>query len=192
MVDSDQLDFLLSSSAGDTLHDQNKTFWVSRPLFQERYALIYGNRLANALGAGPADLSLLKDEYFVTMAQNDRKDVLFSDITFPLCMNAGYFPKVYCKTDEFLVKVKLVQSDLAVAVLPESCLKDALAIAPGLQYSVLEDEMAKRTIHIMRHKKKPHDRGGVGFLGVYPGLLRACRRMTWTKQRCRKDTRERM
>lgn len=123
MVDSDQLDFLLSSSAGDTLHDQNKTFWVSRPLFQERYALIYGNRLANALGAGPADLSLLKDEYFVTMAQNDRKDVLFSDITFPLCMNAGYFPKVYCKTDEFLVKVKLVQSDLAVAVLPESCLK---------------------------------------------------------------------
>lgn len=51
MVDSDQLDFLLSSSAGDTLHDQNKTFWVSRPLFQERYALIYGNRLANALGA---------------------------------------------------------------------------------------------------------------------------------------------
>ena len=153
MVDSDQLDFLLSSSAGDTLHDQNKTFWVSRPLFQERYALIYGNRLANALGAGPADLSLLKDEYFVTMAQNDRKDVLFSDITFPLCMNAGYFPKVYCKTDEFLVKVKLVQSDLAVAVLPESCLKDALAIAPGLQYSVLEDEMAKRTIHIMRHKK---------------------------------------
>ena len=100
-----------------------------------------------------ADLSLLKDEYFVTMAQNDRKDVLFSDITFPLCMNAGYFPKVYCKTDEFLVKVKLVQSDLAVAVLPESCLKDALAIAPGLQYSVLEDEMAKRTIHIMRHKK---------------------------------------
>ena len=120
MVDSDQLDFLLSSSAGDTHHDQNKTFWVSRPLFQERYALIYGNRLANALGAGPADLSLLKDEYFVTMAQNDRKDVLFSDITFPLCMNAGYFPKVYCKTDEFLVKVKLVQSDLAVAVLPES------------------------------------------------------------------------
>lgn len=65
------------------------------------------------------------------MAQNDRKDVLFSDITFPLCMNAGYFPKVYCKTDEFLVKVKLVQSDLAVAVLPESCLKDALAIAPA-------------------------------------------------------------
>ena len=54
-------------------------------------------------------------------------------------MNAGYFPKVYCKTDEFLVKVKLVQSDLAVAVLPESCLKDALAIAPGLQYSVLEE-----------------------------------------------------
>lgn len=87
--------------------------------------------MANALGAGPADLSLLKDEYFVTMAQNDRKDVLFSDITFPLCMNAGYFPKVYCKTDEFLVKVKLVQSDLAVAVLPESCLKDALAIAPA-------------------------------------------------------------
>ena len=153
MVDSDQLDFLLSSSAGDTLHDQNKTFWVSRPLFQERYVLIYGNRLANALGAGPADLSLLKDEYFVTMAQDDRKDVLFSDITFSLCMNAGYFPKVYCKTDEFLVKVKLVQSDLAVAVLPESCLQDALSIAPGLQYSVLEDEMAKRTIHIMRHKK---------------------------------------
>ena len=87
------------------------------------------------------------------MAQDDRKDVLFSDITFSLCMNAGYFPKVYCKTDEFLVKVKLVQSDLAVAVLPESCLQDALSIAPGLQYSVLEDEMAKRTIHIMRHKK---------------------------------------
>lgn len=93
MVDSDQLDFLLSSSAGDTLHDQNKTFWVSRPLFQERYALIYGNRLANALGAGPADLSLLKDEYFVTMAQNDRKDVLFSDHHLSLVYERGIFSK---------------------------------------------------------------------------------------------------
>lgn len=130
MVDSDQLDFLLSSSGGRYAPRPEQDFLgLSSPL-SGALALIYGNRLANALGAGPADLSLLKDEYFVTMAQNDRKDVLFSDITFPLCMNAGYFPKVYCKTDEFLVKVKLVQSDLAVAVLPESCLKDALAIAP--------------------------------------------------------------
>ncbi len=60
MVDSDQLDFLLSSSAGDTLHDQNKTFLGLSSLFQERYVLIYGNRLANALGAGPADLSCSK------------------------------------------------------------------------------------------------------------------------------------
>ena len=34
MVDSDQLDFLLSSSAGDTLHDQNKIFGSLVPSFR--------------------------------------------------------------------------------------------------------------------------------------------------------------
>ncbi len=108
MVDSDQLDFLLSSSAGDTLHDQNKTFWVSRPLSGALCADLR-EQIGQRAGEPVRRISpCSKTSIFVTMAQDDRKDVLFSDITFSLCMNAGYFPKVYCKTDEFLVKVKLV------------------------------------------------------------------------------------
>lgn len=153
-VPSEQVDFLLNFTAYDALpvgHDaRSRMFWVPQPLFQESYALIYGPKAAQRICRSPFNLSNLKDELFVTMIQSD---IFFTDITMPLCMSAGFFPKIYCQTDEFIVKVKLVQADKAVAFVSESCLQDALRLAPELNYIVSDSNIAKRTLNLLRHKK---------------------------------------
>lgn len=153
-VPSEQVDFLLNFTAYDALpaeHDDRRgMFWVPQPLFQESYALIYGPKAAERICRSPFNLSDLKDELFVTMTQSG---IFFTDITMPLCMNAGFFPKIYCQTDEFIVKVKLVQADQAIAFVSESCLQDALRLAPGLNYIVSDSNIAKRTLNLLRHKK---------------------------------------
>ena len=77
---------------------------------------------------------------------------MWSDLTYLLCFGAGFYPKVYCLTDEFLVKVQLVASGAAVAILLESCLADAMAVAPGLAYGALDRYDTARTIDLMRRK----------------------------------------
>lgn len=148
---TDGLDFLLKAVPyRETGEEPNDLFWVPQPLFQESYVLVYGPNVARELGGPPAHLSDLWDTCFVTMVP---KDVFFTDITYSLCLNAGFYPKVHHETDEFLVKVKLIQEELAVAFLPQACLADAMALAPNLRYMELSDITAKRTILLMRRKK---------------------------------------
>ena len=154
-VPPEQADFLLNFSAYDAFIPKDSAkkgmFWIPQPLFQECYVLIYGPQTALRISADSFNFSNLKDEAFITMGQDG---IFWKDVTMPLCLNAGFFPKLYCQTDEFLVKIKLVQEDLALAVIPESCLQDALAIAPALQYlSLADNPIAKRTISLMRRKK---------------------------------------
>lgn len=151
MMSSNELDLLLNASTHGAIPAQRSDlFWVTQPLFQERYVLILGPETGRTLCSEPFDLTQLKGAHFVTMAQ---KDVFFTDITFSLCINAGFFPKVYCKTDEFIVKAKLVSQDFAVAFIPESCLGDAMALAPSLRYVEIDDRSAIRTINLARHRK---------------------------------------
>lgn len=146
---SEEADFLLNFGTYDS-GDRNGMFWVPQPLFQEYYVLICGPQTASRIDTDPFDLSDLKNEPFITM---DQDGIFWRDVTISLCLNAGFFPKLYCQTDEFLVKVKLVQKDLAVAFIPESCLRDALAIAPALRYISTDNPLAKRTVNLMRRKK---------------------------------------
>lgn len=152
--DTEQTDFLLNFTAHSPLpldhNDRKELFWVPQPLFQENYVLIFGPQTAERICTDPFDLAELKNERFIAMNQSN---VFFSDITVNLCLNAGFFPRIYAKTDEFLIKVKLVQQDLAIAFIPECCLADAIALAPKLSYIPLNNSAAKRTINLMRRKK---------------------------------------
>ena len=47
----------------------------------------------------------------------------------------------------------MVASGAAVAIIPESCLKDARSVAPGLAHAALDRYDTARTISIMRRKK---------------------------------------
>lgn len=146
----DELDFILwASSKGDEWRD-NKQFWVTQPLFRENYVLIYGTASGLQIPERGLNLKKLENEYFIVMRQGN---LMWSDLTYSLCFGAGFYPKVYCATDEFLVKVQLVASGAAVAILPESCLADAIAVAPGLAYGALDRYDTMRTINLMRRKK---------------------------------------
>lgn len=150
-VPSDKMDFILYSSSDKEVKDNREQFWVPQSLFTERYVLVAARDYPGLpRNQEPIDLRLLKNEPFALMAQ---KSVLFDDITYSLCMNAGFFPKIYCQTDDFIVKVKSVNAGLALAFLPESCLSDARLLAPGICSYPLENHLAERTIYIMRHKK---------------------------------------
>lgn len=150
-IPSDKLDFILYSSADKDIEDNKEQFWIPQALFTEKYVLI-------AVEGYPAlkdteteiELHSLKDEPFVIMVQ---QSILFNDITSSLCLNAGFFPRIYCMTDDFIVKVKAVALGLALAFLPESCLDDAKRLEPSLKSYSLGNHLAERTIYIMRHKK---------------------------------------
>lgn len=146
----DDLDFILLSSNGRKVWDSSDKFWISQHLFQENYVLIYNRAYHPNIPAHALDIATLEQESFIVMAQ---EKLLWSDITYSLCFDSGFFPKIYCQTDEFLVKVHLVGSGLAVAIIPESCLKDAQAIVPTLAYATLERYNTTRSIHFMRRKK---------------------------------------
>ncbi len=146
----DKLDFVLRASRQGEDWLDNDNFWISQQLFQEDYVLIYGTAGGLRLPERGLDVSSLKDQYFIVMYQ---ENLMWSDITYSLCFSAGFYPKVYCRTDEFLVKVQLVASGAAVAIIPKSCLKYAMSVAPGLAYASLDRYDTIRTISIMRRKK---------------------------------------
>lgn len=146
----DKLDFVLRASRRGEDWLDNDNFWSSQQLFQENYVLIYGTAGGLQLPDRGLDISSLENQYFIVMFQDD---LMWSDITYPLCFSAGFYPKIYCQTDEFLVKVQLVASGAAVAIIPESCLKDARSVAPGLAHAALDRYDTARTISIMRRKK---------------------------------------
>ena len=146
----DKLDFVLrASKRGESWQDNDK-FWISQQLFQENYVLIYGKDSHLHIPEHGLDIATLEDEYFIVMFQDT---LMWSDITYSLCFSAGFYPKVYCQTDEFLVKVHLVASGIAMSIIPEPCLKDALSISPNLSYAALDQYDTARTISIMRRKK---------------------------------------
>ncbi len=146
----DKLDFVLRASQGGDDWDGGDKFWISQQLFQENYLLIYRRDSGLQIPDRGVDLAALESVYFIVMP---RERLMWTDITYPLCFSSGFYPKIYCQTDEFLVKVHLVDSGVAVAIIPESCLKDALSIAPGLSYAELDRYDTARTISIMRRKK---------------------------------------
>ena len=149
----DRMDFMLKAAPVQEFPPHTEKadqFWVPQTLFREHYVLVYGPTVEQMLGRSPSSLFDLRDVNFVTMYP---KGVFFSDITYPLCLNAGFFPKVYHETDEYIVKVKLVQEGLAVAFLPQVCLPDATALAPDLRWMEVEDPIAERDIILMRRKR---------------------------------------
>jgi len=144
-------DFILYSSTDESLTDRREQFWVSQPLFKENYCLIVSPLYQSFPPEQRSiDLHELKDAFFITMLQSD---LLFNDITYSLCRNAGFFPKTYSQTDDFLIKLKLVAAGLAVAFIPESCLSDALTYAPELRHFDLENSSSNRTVFLQRHRK---------------------------------------
>ena len=153
--DQEKTDFVLSAKAADTASGQMGNFWITQQLFCEEYVLVAAPGHFKQLDEVPTDtetidLSVMREANFVMMFQ---KNMLFSDVTYELCQNAGFFPKTYCQTDDFLIKIAMIRSGIAVAFLPESCLEYACLLCPGLRHFHLQDQRAQRSVYLLRPKK---------------------------------------
>lgn len=157
----DKFDFILYSSHDENVDNNREQFWKPQALFKEKYVLIAASDFPGLPEETDSlDLHELSECPFTVMAQ---KSVLFDDITYTLCMNAGFFPKIYCQTDEFIVKIKTVQKGLALAFLPESCLEDAMLLAPNLRILAPEEGFTERTVYIMRRSRQMMTENALDF-----------------------------
>lgn len=152
---NERVDFIMYSSANGQMKIDKEQFWISHPLLRERKVLIAAKDFdgfpeAREVGKRRIEPADLRNIPFVTMLQ---RDLFFNDITYEVCQKAGFLPKVFYQTDDFVTKVKIVQSKLAVSLIPESCLKDARLLCPELCAYELVEQDCERTVYLMRHKK---------------------------------------
>lgn len=150
-----QTDFMLNASGKEPNIDAEGRFWVTQPLLREEYVLVAAPGVFPVLDMIPQDeelqdLSIVSDANFVIMYQ---QNLLFQDITYELCQHAGFFPKTYCQTDDFLIKMAIVRTGIAIAFIPESCLEYACLICPGLRHFHIKDHSTQRTVILLRPKK---------------------------------------
>lgn len=146
----EDIDFLLCSTT-DNFFTSKDQFWVTQPLFKERYIVVV-SPLFRRYPQEKTSINLLelRDDPFIVMSQNEG---FFTDVTYKYCNDAGFAPKVLFETDDFLVKMKFLQEGLCVALIPESCLQDAKTFIPQLRYFNIENFNCERTMLIKRRKK---------------------------------------
>ena len=150
---NDMPDFILRSLTDPDFQLKKDQYWVPQKLFQERYYLIaspdYGHIDWEEYGKN-LDFSLLKDAFFITMLQDD---LFFNDIVYELSRRAGFIPKIYGRTDDFVVKIKMVEQGRGLAIIPESCLKDAQKLSPGLKSFLCSGVGSERSVFLFH----PHE-----------------------------------
>lgn len=145
-----EYDFILASAMDAVENERNADVWVSQPLFSEAllFVIAPSHPQFGQLPEQPEefDLSAFSDASYVTM----RLDHHFIDFTYQVCQDAGFFPKSYFQTDDFLLKMNIVREGLAVALLPASCMEEANRLCPGLRSFPVK---AQRSVVALRKKK---------------------------------------
>lgn len=153
-ADEENYDFILASTQDGINDERNSQFWVNQPIYSEEVFLVIGPNYPQfpdlPQDADSIDLTLFSQARFVTMQIESN----FIDFTYQICRNAGFFPKTYFQTDDFLTKMNAVREGLAIAFLPQSCLKEATLLCPGLRILKIQHYSAHRTVMMMRKKKR--------------------------------------
>ena len=157
----DTTDFILTSRRDMMMENREEQFWGSRALFQERYVLV----MSDSFRSLPADqkevdLAEFRNDPFIAMIQSI---IFFRDYLYQLCQAAGFFPRILCQTDSFLVKMDLVREGQAVAILPESCLDEARRLVPDLRIFQIAHHDAVRTIYLMRRQQSVMTESALDF-----------------------------
>ena len=142
------IDFLLGSYRSEELKHE----WIVHPLFdEEAYILISSHYREYPAEVNELAPATLKDDLFIT-------DFIFSelftytDIVQRVCRSAGFFPRIRFFTDDFLSKVKILEDGLAITILPHSCLRIIMKLAPSVRAFRIRGYSTDRTIGLMHRK----------------------------------------
>lgn len=138
-------------SVNPKLTDLDTDNWVSQPFMTESVRLVISPRYRSypddVTGLNIADL---KEEQFIGMPLDNS---FTKDITYSLCHESGFAPKIFCSTEDFLTKVRLVDAGLAIAFLPECCLPAVHKLSPDTRSFTILDHDTTRTLYLMRRRK---------------------------------------
>lgn len=148
-------------SINPKLTDLDTDNWVSQPVMAESVRLVISPKYrAFPEEVTGLDLADLKEEQFIGMPLDNS---FAKDITYSLCHSSGFAPKIFCSTEDFLTKVRLVDAGLAIAFLPECCLPTVRKLSPETRsFSILNHDTT-RTLYLMRRRKAQMTEAAIDF-----------------------------
>lgn len=151
----DRIDFTISSAltkAPVTRDDILESF----PIAQEQYLLVVAPELLEKYISVDTDLhtlSALHQIPFLSMANN----LMFSDITYTICQQAGFVPNAFIQTNDYATKLHMTAQGLVAAFIPEVCVPVFRSMRPDFRFLRFSDVNTLRTIRLSR-KKTAHVR----------------------------------
>ncbi len=147
----DNLDFTLSSSLSSAPISR-EGFLESFPIAEEEYLLVISpelleEHLPDASG-DQLPLSAFSRVPFLGMANN----LMFSDITYTLCQQAGFTPNLTILTNDYATKLHMVSLGNIASFIPEICSTVFESYRPDLRFLHLTDVNTKRVIRLSRRR----------------------------------------
>lgn len=145
----ERVDFILSGHGNNDLERE----WTSRALFTEEWYVVISPRYREypkeTEALSPVDL---KEDLFVGDFIVSRV-FTYLDQLHRVCNEAGFQPKIFMTTDDFLTKMRIVDEGLAITMLPKACLRIAKKLSPDLRTFRLSGVNTSRTVYFMRKKE---------------------------------------
>lgn len=144
-------DFLLSLQSEVSNGSSDSQIWQAMQLFEEEYVIaVSPNYRALSSENGALQIADLKNEFFVVTTN---ATMYYVDITHVLCRMAGFTPHIFCSTDDFVTKMRLVDSGRAICIIPECCKRIARLLSPGIQFFRISDHPVRRAV-FLQHRKE--------------------------------------
>jgi DNA-binding transcriptional LysR family regulator len=144
------IDFTLSSSLSQGQANQ-EPFLYHLPIASEEYVVVAAPELLDRYHISIEKyipLASLHQLPFLSMANN----LMFSDITYSFCLQAGFSPNLLVETNDFATKLHMTALGTVVAFIPEVCIPDFYAIRKDFLFLHLSDVNTRRMINLSRKK----------------------------------------
>ncbi len=147
----ENLDFTLSSSLTDAPMAREE-YLESFPIAEEQYVLaIAPELLAQEIPDVPEENLMLHHFHqvpFLAMANN----LMFSDVTYTLCQQAGFTPNITIQTNDFATKLHMTSLGHVASLIPEVCIPVFSSYRSDLRFLYLPDMTVRRTIRLGRKR----------------------------------------
>jgi len=155
----DKVDFILSSDMEAQMLTADNHHWISQRLWSEDLAIL----ISPAYRQYPEDVTEL--------ALYDLREELFigslldipEDLTTQFCSAAGFAPRYYSLTDDFLTNTHFVGTGKAIMIIPGGCVSLIRRLYPDIRVFRIKQHPHFRDIYMLRKKDSLMGEAGMDF-----------------------------
>ena len=79
-------------------------------------------------------------------------NLMFSDVTYTFCQQAGFTPEIAIQTNNFATKLHMTSLGHVASLIPEVCIPVFESYRPDLKFLRLPDMISQRTIRLGRKR----------------------------------------